>query len=91
MDSFPMLERCWRSQWRGYTLEEQAWMTQESERGHPVFIALGHSQYSLWRRERYHLSSSYPLPTLPGDDLISIKVDHWPDQFESLQKGSRPD
>ena len=58
-------------------------MAQESDRGHPTFITLGHCQTSLWRVERYGPRSRYPLPGRAADDLISIKVDHWPDTFES--------
>ena len=77
-----MMERCWRAQWQGFSPEEQAWMIQESDRGHPTFISLGHRQTYLWRIERFAAWSRVPLRGRPADDLISIKVDTWPDQFE---------
>ena len=80
-----MVSRCWLAQWRGFTPEEQAYMIQGSERGHPTFISLGHRQTYLWRIERFTSWSHYPLPGRPADDLISIKVDHWPEEFD-LQK-----
>jgi len=54
-------------------------MEQESMRGQPTFISLGHTQHSLWRVEHFTPWSRYPIPTRPADDLISIKVDAWPD------------
>ena len=74
-----MIARCKWGQWRGFTPDEQAYMTQESERGRPTFIALGHMQHPLWTVERYERWSPYPLPTRTSDYLICIKVDHWPE------------
>ena len=82
MDSWKMVERCWRAQWRGFSPAEQAYMEQESERGHPTFIALGHVQYTIWSLERYTADSPCPLGARTSDCLISIKVDAWPEQFE---------
>lgn len=79
MDAWPMIARSWLGQWLGFTPEEQAYMTEEAERGHPTFIALGHEQYNLWSIERYSHWSAYPLTTRNSDHLISIKLDHWPE------------
>ena len=77
-----MMERCWRAQWRGFNPDEQAYMIQESERGLPTFIVLGHTQHPLWYVERHGPYSSYPLPQCPGDHLICIKIDAWPELTE---------
>ena len=70
MDAWPMIEACWWAQWRGYTPEEQAYMTQESERGHPTFISMGHHQFNIWSVKywRMHmLHAEY--------ELMSVKID----------------
>ncbi len=78
MDSWPMVRACWQAQWRGFTPDEQAYMIQESERGHPTFIALGHHQYNIWSVEHFSGWSIYPLTHRSGDQLMSVKMDHWP-------------
>ena len=87
MDSWPMIEASWRAQWRGFNPDEQAYMAQESDRGRPTFIALGHTQHPLWFVERHGPYSRYPLPQRPGDHLICIKIDAWPNQFELDKSG----
>ena len=57
-------------------------MAQESERGRPTFIALGHTQHPIWTLERYTTYSPYPLPSRTSDHLMCIKIDAWPEQFE---------
>lgn len=74
-----MLQRCWLAQWWGFTPEEQAYMIQESERGLPTFIALGHRQYNIWSIERFYPWSPYPLQSRTADNLLCVKVDHWPE------------
>lgn len=59
-------------------------MTEEAERGHPTFIALGHIQYNIWSIERYARWSEYPLVHRNADNLISVKVDHWPEMCQSF-------
>ena len=55
-------------------------MEEESARGRPTFIALGHRQYVLWEVE--HLSpNNFPLSKRPADQLLSIKVDYGPNEF----------
>ena len=56
-------------------------MEEESERGRPTFIALGHRQYVLWAVER--LVDNFPLSRRSADQLLSIKVDHWPNEPET--------
>ena len=85
MDSFPMIARCKWGQWLGFTPEEQAYMTQESERGRPTFNVLGHMQHPIWTLARYEAWSPYPLPTRTSDHLISIKVDHWPEDVPEMK------
>ena len=58
-------------------------MEQEAERGRPTFIALGHTQHPLWTLERYTKYSPYPLPFRTSDCLMCIKIDGWPEEFES--------
>ena len=82
MDAFPMISRCWYAQWRGFTPEEQAYMSQEADQGRLTFIALGHNQHPIWTLERYDYRSPYPLPARTSDHLICIKVEHWPEPFE---------
>ena len=91
MDAWPMMERCWLAQWQGFTPEEQAYMSQEADQGRLTFIALGHYQYPIWSLERYRHGSAYPLPALPLDHLICIKVDHWPEPFEPTTFVHGPD
>lgn len=74
MNAFPMIQRCKNAQWRGFTPDEQAYMTSESERGFPVFLSLGHQHYNIWKVEHED------RPEQPGDYLISIKVDLWPSE-----------
>ena len=83
MNAWPMIQQCWLAQWRGFTSDEQEYMIQEAERGHPTFIALGHAQYNLWAVDHFSQWSSYPLPRRSGENLISVKVDLWPEQFWS--------
>lgn len=90
MDAWPMIARCWLTQWLGFTPEEQAYMIQESERGYPMGITLGHDQHDLWSVERYTVWSPYPLTTRNADHLISIKVDHWPEDMPKVKSGSSP-
>ena len=78
MNSWPMIERSWLAQWRGFSPEEQAWMWIQSAKGHPTFISLGHSQHPLWSIERFDLNIGST-----ADDLISVKIDFWPMEFES--------
>ena len=80
-----MLARCWQAQWRGFTSEEQAYMEQESDRGHPTFIALGHDQYNIWVVDHFTAGWAYPLTRRSGDQLISVKVDHWPTDFPEIK------
>lgn len=80
-----MVARCWWSQWLGFTPEEQAYMTKESEHGRPTFIALGHKQYNLWSVERSTVYSPYPLRSRDADRLICVKVDHWPEDAPELK------
>ena len=49
----------------------------QSENGHPTFIGLGHSQHPLWTIERFDL-----LTGSTANDLISVKIDFWPMEFE---------
>ena len=55
-------------------------MEGESERGRPAFIALGHRQYVLWEVERLS-PNNFPLSRRSADQLLSIKVDYWPNEF----------
>ena len=72
-----MIEMSWLAQWRGFSPGEQAWMRIQSEKGHPTFISLGHVQHPLWSVERFDLRTGST-----ADDLISVKIDFWPMEFE---------
>ena len=74
MNAWPMMERCWYAQWRGHTPGEQAWLTWESDRGHPSYFSLGHTRYSLWATPRGKEELA----------LIEIKIDHWPTDLQKL-------
>ena len=76
MDAWPMVEACWGAQWRGFTPEEQAYMTQESERGHPTFIALGHDQFTIWSVEYWRLHLLHARYA-----LMSVRIDDWPGEM----------
>ena len=85
-DSFPMLMRCNLAQWRGLTQEErtridQDWKTLGPLRpGGVYYHSVGHAHYTLWEVEGPgHNGSS-------ADQLLSIKVDHWPLEFEQWSK-----
>ena len=75
-----MMERCWLAQWRGFSPEEQTYMEEESERGRPTFIALGHRNYTIWEVEHYYGAGDHPLSSCPADHLLSIKIDYWPNE-----------
>lgn len=79
MDSWPMIKACKEAQWRGFSAEDQSYMTTESERGRPVFIALGHHSYELWTVE--HVVENQPNVPQPVDYLISVKIDCWPGEL----------
>ena len=74
MDSWPMLARCWLGQWLGFTPEEQAYMTQESERGHPTFIVLGHMQHPIWTWNGMRHGPPTPCPPEPQ---ITSSASRW--------------
>ena len=70
MDSWPMIETCWYAQWRGYTVDEQTWLIQESNRGHLSYFSLGHTRYPLWATPRGNEELA----------LTEIKIDDWPEE-----------
>ena len=80
MDAWPMVEACWWAQWRGFTFEEQAYMIQESDHGHPTYIVLGHHQFNIWSVE-YCPSLSVNRRDVAGDQLMSVKIDSWPGEM----------
>ena len=72
-----MITRCSRAQWRGLTPSERKRIDDDwalVERGHSgiYYPSLGHDHYMIWEVEGPgHNGTS-------ADQLISIKVDHYP-------------
>ena len=84
MNAWPMIRTCWLAQWRGFSPEEQTYMEEESERGRPTFIALGHREYVIWGVA--HFVNNTQRLGQSADRLLSIKIDHWPSEWDYFLK-----
>ena len=82
-----MIMRCNLAQWRGLTQEERWEIDHDWKHfghfhaGGIYYPSVGHAHYTLWEVVGPgHDGGS-------ADQLISIKVDHWPMAFEPWGKG----
>ncbi len=82
--SWPMIKRCLLRQWWGYTSLERTIVQHEwdllKNHGNPGNIGSpGHNQVPIWEVE--HWEDRVKRSSLPGDKLIVVKYDVWPDEM----------
>ena len=79
MTAWPMIETCLRQQWQGLTEEERLRIDADwavLRPGGVYLSSLGHDHFTIWRVEGWgHYNTT-------GDQLMSVKIDHWPLECE---------
>ena len=83
MTAWPMIEKCLRQQWQGLTEEERLRIDADWAILRPggVYVhSLGHDLYSIWKVEGPgHYGAT-------GSQLLSVKIDHWPLEFQDAHQ-----
>ena len=82
--AWPMISRCMLAQWQGLDESQRAYITDQWNRGsHPTDFSLGHGNYVIWGVVR---DPGRERPASTADELMSIKIDHWPSEFKPAFK-----
>ena len=78
-----MIARCMLAQWRGLTKQQQDYIEDQWDRGMlPTSFSGSHGNYVIWAVS--HDGKDRAAST--ADELIAVKVDHWPLEFEPAFK-----
>ena len=79
-----MISRCLLAQWHGLSARERAYVEDQWDRGMlPTTFGLGHGNYVIWGVV-HDLGRMSPAST--ADELMAVKIDHWPTEFEPAFK-----
>ena len=81
--AWPMISRCLLAQWRGLSKQQQDYIEDQWDRGMlPTSFSGSHGNYVIWAVS--HDGRDRAAST--ADELIAVKVDHWPLEFEPAFK-----
>ena len=79
-----MIARCLLAQWRGLSKLQQEYIEDQWDRGMlPTSFSGSHGNYVIWGVVHDHGRTS---PASTADELMAVKVDHWPLEFEPAFK-----